>query len=72
MTPDPVVGDDEYAFWRFDDLLERRIISSRADLANKQKAGFPRPIKLAKGRGGAAIFNRAAVKAWINQQRQQA
>jgi len=69
MTPDSLDAD-EFAFWRFDDLVERRIISSRADLANKQKAGFPRPIKLAKGRGGAAIFRRDEVKSWINRQRQ--
>ena len=70
MTPKQQLDSEEFAFWRFDDLVERRIISSRTDLYRKQKAGFPRPIKLAKGRGAIAIFRRDEVKAWINQQRQ--
>jgi predicted DNA-binding transcriptional regulator AlpA len=64
VTPDP--DNDDFAFWRFEDLKERRIIGSRFDLHRKQELfGFPRPVKLDKGRGATALFPRAAVKEWL-------
>lgn len=68
MTPNPLDAD-EFAFWRFDDLVERRIVTNRQDLSNKQKLhGFPRPVKLAGvGRHGVSLFPRHAVQEWIRQ-----
>ena len=69
MTPEQQLDSEEFAFWRFDDLLERRIVTNRQDLSNKQKLyGFPRPVKLGgAGRHGVALFPRRAVEAWIRQ-----
>lgn len=64
MTPD--LDNDDFAYWRFDDLVERRIVSGRTDLHRKQEMfGFPRPVKLAEGRGAVALFPRAKVKEWL-------
>ena len=63
LHPNP---DDFCRFWNFEDLVERRIVSTRTDLSNKQKhLGFPRPIKLTgAGQGNAASFSVALVKLW--------
>jgi predicted DNA-binding transcriptional regulator AlpA len=60
--------DDDLAFWRYSDLVERRIVSGRSDLHRKQEQdGFPRPVKLTKGRGAIALFQRSKVNAWLRQ-----
>jgi hypothetical protein len=67
-SPEPLdEGDDEMTFWRFNDLVERNIVSNRQDLMMKQKLyGFPKPVRLgAQSRHGAALFQRAAVKRWV-------
>jgi len=68
MTGD-AFEEDEFAFWRFDDLVERRIVTNRQDLSVKQRQfGFPRPVRLAGGgRHGVALFPRQAVQQWIRQ-----
>ena len=68
-TPQMVIDDDdEYAFWRFADLVERRIVNNREDLHQKQKRfGFPKPVRLTAGKSSAALFRRTAVKQWIRQ-----
>ena len=58
---------DQFQFWRYADLVERRIVKCRSDLHYKQKLhGFPKPYHL--GEGGptsAALFRVAEVTAWI-------
>lgn len=59
---------DDYSFWRFTDLVERRIVTNRQDLSVKQKLhGFPKPVRLAApGRHGVALFPAAEVKRWVD------
>lgn len=57
---------DDFAYWRFADLKERRIVTDRADLFRKQQRGFPRAVKLSKGQGAVALFPQDAVKAWLH------
>jgi hypothetical protein len=48
----------DLAFWRYADLKERRIVSSRPDLHNKQKLGFPKAVKLRSAdQRGQALFS---------------
>jgi hypothetical protein len=60
-------SDDDFAFWNYKDLIERRIIGGRRDLHHKQTAlGFPKAVKLSgSARNATALFQRAAVQAWI-------
>jgi predicted DNA-binding transcriptional regulator AlpA len=52
--------------FRYSDLKERRIISSRSDLHDKQrKHGFPKPVKLGHGPRAAAYFPRFEVEQWL-------
>jgi predicted DNA-binding transcriptional regulator AlpA len=56
--------DELLGGYRFSDLLERRIVSSRSDLHRKQTAhGFPLPIKIGDR---AAWFPAAEVNAWLS------
>ncbi len=59
------IPTDEFTYWKYRDLEQRRIVSDRKDLARKQLRGFPKPIKLTKGQGATALFPVAAVKAWL-------
>jgi hypothetical protein len=61
-------SDEDFEFWRFADLRERRIVTDRADLFRKQKRGFPKAIKLSRGMNSVALFQKAAVKAWVRAQ----
>jgi predicted DNA-binding transcriptional regulator AlpA len=59
--------DDPFAAggYRYQDLRELRIVSSRSDLHGKQKLhGFPRPVKLAKT---TAWFPKSEVHSWLRQ-----
>ena len=57
--------DDEFSFWRYRDLVERRIVSDRTDLFRKQQRGFPKAVKFSKGQGAVALFRVAEVKQWV-------
>ena len=58
--------DDEFAYWRFEDLLERRIVSDRNDLFRKQlNHGFPRALKTIQSQNAIGLFKRSAVKQWL-------
>ena len=57
--------DDEFSFWRYRDLVARRIVSDRTDLFRKQARGFPRSAKFSKGQGAVALFRVAEVQRWI-------
>ena len=57
--------NDEFAFWRYRDLVARRIVSDRTDLLRKQQRGFPKAVKLSKGLGAVALFRVSAVKQWV-------
>ena len=49
-------------FYRFDDLVDRRIVSSRSDLSDKQrKLGFPLPVKPGPKQ---ALFLKTEVHRW--------
>ena len=61
----PDDDDGDFQFWRFKDLLDRRIVSDRADLFRKQQRGFPKAVKLTKGQGAVALFSKRAVKDWL-------
>lgn len=51
--------------YRFEDLLERRIISGRTDLERKQRQhGFPKPVKTGERQ---AWFPKAEVHAWLRE-----
>ena len=51
--------------YRFKDLVEQRIVSSRGDLHYKQKhLDFPRPVKIGPA---AAWFAKSEVHAWLAQ-----
>lgn len=66
---DSDLDSEEFAFWRYSDLVERRIVTNRSDLYRKQQqAGFPRPVKLTKGHGAVALFPRVEVKEWLKRQ----
>jgi predicted DNA-binding transcriptional regulator AlpA len=59
------VPDFNAGGFRFKDLVDARIVSSRSDLNYKQtKLGFPRPIKTGKS---AAWFPKSEVFAWLAQ-----
>lgn len=63
------LDQDDLVFWRYKDLVERRIVSGRSDLSRKQQQhGFPRAVKLIGGQGGVALFPRAQVSAWVRKQ----
>jgi hypothetical protein len=65
--------DDDFAFWRYEDLLARNIVGSRTDLQRKQEQlGFPRPLKFRSDPKSKALFEVAAVKAWVRQRQQMA
>jgi predicted DNA-binding transcriptional regulator AlpA len=52
--------------YRFKDLQQARIVSTRSDLHEKQKMlGFPRPIKLGSGTTAGAWFPKSEVHAWL-------
>ena len=63
----PAAVDDEFAFWRYRDLVARRIVSDRTDLFRKQQRGFPKAVKFSKGQGAVALFPVAAVKQWVRE-----
>ena len=51
--------------YRFRDLVDLRIVSSRSDLHRKQKEqGFPRPAKFGLKQ---AVFSAAEVHRWVNE-----
>jgi predicted DNA-binding transcriptional regulator AlpA len=55
--------NDLVAGYRFRDLKERRIISSRSDLHRKQRTlGFPLPVKTGER---AAWWPASEVNAWL-------
>jgi predicted DNA-binding transcriptional regulator AlpA len=55
--------NDLVAGYRFSDLVERRIVSSRSDLHRKQRVhGFPLPIKISDR---AAWWPASEVHAWL-------
>jgi predicted DNA-binding transcriptional regulator AlpA len=55
--------NDLVAGYRFDDLLEARIVSSRSDLHRKQRVhGFPLPIKISER---SAWWPATEVHAWL-------
>ena len=59
--------DDDFAAggYRFEDLKEARIVSSRSDLHYKQRDhGFPMPIKTGDR---SAWFPKSEVHAWLKQ-----
>jgi hypothetical protein len=57
---------DDVSFWRYADLIDRRIVSSRADLHRKQRLhGFPRSIKFSRAQGAAALFRASDVRKWV-------
>ena len=57
-----ITTDVAGGFYRFKDLVERRIVSSRSDLFDKQKyQNFPRPLKPGPKQ---ALFLRAEVHEW--------
>ena len=63
MNAQPDVSGGGY---RFSDLVERRIVSSRGDLSYKQRHHqFPRPVKLGTGPRSGALFLRSEVDAWL-------
>ena len=56
------VTDIESGFYRFNDLVDRRIVSSRSDLSDKQrKLGFPLPVKPGPKQ---ALFLKTEVHRW--------
>lgn len=56
---------DDIAGYRFEDLLEARLVKTRTDLSRKQRAmGFPKPVKLNR----QAWFPKAEVDAWVKKQ----
>jgi hypothetical protein len=56
------VTDIEAGFYRFDDLVDRRIVSSRSDLSDKQRRlGFPLPVKPGPKQ---ALFVKTEVHRW--------
>ncbi|HEV2897260.1 MAG TPA: hypothetical protein VGX71_05345 [Pseudaminobacter sp.] len=65
MKTGPPDDDDEFAFWRFADLKERRIVTDRVDLFRKQQRGFPKAVKFTPGQGAVALFPQRAVKEWV-------
>jgi predicted DNA-binding transcriptional regulator AlpA len=55
--------NDLVAGYRYSDLLERRIVSSRSDLHRKQREhGFPLPIKISDR---AAWWPASEINAWL-------
>ena len=60
-----MLTDEEIALggYRFEDLLEMRIVTNRTDLERKQtELNFPKPIKTGKSQ---AWFPKAEVYAWL-------
>lgn len=58
---------DEYTFYSYQDLVDRRIILNRFDLWKKRHHdGFPDPIKLGKTVQSRAIWRKRLVHAWID------
>ena len=56
------VTDVEGGFYRYGDLFDRRIVSSRSDLSDKQrKLGFPLPVKPGPKQ---ALFLKTEVHSW--------
>jgi predicted DNA-binding transcriptional regulator AlpA len=52
--------------YRYADLKERRIVSSRSDLHDKQrKLAFPKPVKLGDGPRAGALFLKSEVEHWL-------
>ena len=52
--------------YRFADLRQMRIVSTRSDLHHKQRhLGFPKPVKLGLGARGGALFLKSEVDAWL-------
>jgi hypothetical protein len=59
----PTAEDIAEGFLRYDDLEERKIVSSRSDLHDKQKnLGFPLPIKPSRK---VALFLKSEVTEWL-------
>lgn len=66
MPTGPPPQADDVSFWRYADLIDRRIISSRADLHRKQTMhGFPRSIKFSRAQGATALFRASDVCKWV-------
>lgn len=62
-----MLTDDQIALggYRYEDLLELRILANRTDLQRKQdELGFPRPIKIGKSQ---ALFMKAEVHDWLRE-----
>ena len=52
--------------YRFADLRQMRIVSTRSDLHHKQRhLGFPKPVKLGPGARGGALFLKSEVDQWL-------
>jgi len=57
-----MAADVEGGFYRYGDLFDRRIVSSRSDLSDKQrKLGFPLPVKPGPKQ---ALFLKTEVHRW--------
>ena len=58
--------DDAYCFWRYRDLLARRIVTDRVDLHRKQTARLSASREVVEEANGAvALFSVVAVKQWV-------
>lgn len=57
---------DQYSYYTFDDLAERRIVRSRTHLAKLIRTeGFPAPVKFGDSKQSASRWNRSAVHSWL-------
>ena len=58
--------DDEFSGYRYEDLREKRIVSSRTDMQRKQKEhGFPMPVRLGTRQ---AWFVKSEIHDWLAKQ----
>ncbi|MDX0833642.1 hypothetical protein GOD82_27750 [Sinorhizobium medicae] len=63
------IEDDDHAFYTFNDLKERRIVSSRTALHFLiHGSGFPKPLKRGKHMQSAAYWRRSDVNAWLDRE----
>ncbi|MDW9356157.1 hypothetical protein GOA97_18950 [Sinorhizobium meliloti] len=65
--------DDEYAYYTFKDLKERRIVNSRPALHFLIKdKGFPKPIKRGPTQQSLALWKRSAVHRYLDNEAREA
>ncbi|WP_077960780.1 hypothetical protein [Ensifer adhaerens] len=58
--------DDEFSYYRADDLINRRIVKSRVEVCRLVRtSGFPPPVKMGDSMQSGALYPRREVHAWL-------